>query len=342
MYEHLKAPLDYTYKNVGTHRIPLMGFADWNDTLHINGPKPGESVWVAEFFVKCARDFAELAETLGKQSDAKKYRRMADDMAARVNKVCWDGGWYAMAFDGWGTMLGSKKQTDGKIYLNTQTWAVISGVSDSKRGPACMDGVKEHLDSKYGIALMYPGFKHFSPRLGGVSTFPPGLKENGGIFSHANPWAVIAETMLGRADLAMKYYKQLLPTTKDLIQDVHKAEPYIYAQAIAAEEHRDFGFARNSWLTGAATWNYVAGTQYLLGIKPTYSGLMVNPCIPKDWGKYEVTRKFRGSTYHIVVKNPRHVSKGVSSITVNGKKISGNIIPPQHSKKMNEVEVILG
>ena len=205
-----------------------------------------------------------------------------------------------------------------------------------------MDGVKQYLDSKYGVALMFPGFKHFSSRLGGVSTFPPGLKENGGIFSHANPWAVIAETILGRADIAMKYYKQLLPTTKDQIQEIHKAEPYIYAQAIASAEHRDFGFARNSWLTGAASWNFVAATQYILGIKPTYSGLMVDPCIPKDWGKFEVSRQFRGLDYHIVVKNPNRVSKGVSSITINGKKISGNIIPPQHSSKTVEVEVILG
>lgn len=205
-----------------------------------------------------------------------------------------------------------------------------------------MDAVNKYLDSKYGIALMFPGFKHFSPRLGGVSTFPPGLKENGGIFSHANPWAVIAETMLGRADIAMKYYKQLLPTTKDQIQDVHKAEPYIYAQAIASQEHRDFGFARNSWLTGAATWNYVAATQFILGIRPAYSGLMVDPCIPKEWGKYEVIRKFRGTTYHIVVKNPKHVSRGVNSISVGGKKITGNIIPPQRSPKTVEVEVVLG
>ena len=342
MYEHLRAPLDYTYHNVGAHKIPCMGFADWNDTLHINGPKPGESVWVAEFLVKCARDFVELAEALGKTADAKKYRKMADDMAARTNKVCWDGNWYAMAFDGWGTMLGSKKQTDGKVYLNTQTWAVISGVADAKRGPECMDAVKQYLDSKYGIALMYPGFKHFSPRLGGVSTFPPGLKENGGIFSHANPWAVIAETKLGRADLAMKYYQQLLPTTKDQIQDVHRAEPYIYAQAIASREHRDFGFARNSWLTGAATWNYVAATQYILGIRPTYSGLSVDPCVPKEWTQYEVTRKFRGTLYHITVKNPKHVSRGVKAIILNGKKISGNIIPPQRSKATQVVEVVLG
>ncbi|MGH7739326.1 MAG: GH36-type glycosyl hydrolase domain-containing protein [bacterium] len=342
MYEHLRAPLDYTYKNVGAHKIPCMGFADWNDTLHINGPKPGESVWVAEFLVKCARDFVELAEALGKTADAKKYRKMADDVTARTNKVCWDGNWYAMAFDGWGTMLGSKKQKDGKIYLNTQTWAVISGVADEKRGPQCMDGVKEHLDSKYGVALMYPGFKHFSPRLGGVSTFPPGLKENGGIFSHANPWAVIAETKLGRADIAMKYYKQILPPTKDQIQDIHRAEPYIYAQAIASREHRDFGFARNSWLTGAASWNYVAATQYILGVRPSYHGLEIDPCVPKDWNQYEVTRDFRGASYHITVKNPKHVSRGVQSITVNGKRIAGKVIPAQRAKGQHEVEVILG
>jgi cellobiose phosphorylase len=342
MYEHLRAPLEYTYKNVGSHRIPCMGFADWNDTLQINGPKPGESVWVAEFLVKCANDFVELAEALGKKADAQKYRKMSTDMSARANKVCWDGDWYAMAFDGWGTMLGSKKQKDGKVYLNTQTWAVISGVADQNRGETCMDAVHEYLDSKYGVALMYPGFKHFSPRLGGVSTFPPGLKENGGIFSHANPWAVIAETILGRADLAMKYYKQLLPTTKDQIQDVHKAEPYIYAQAIASKEHRDFGFARNSWLTGAATWNYVAATQFILGIRPTYSGLLVDPCIPRDWKDFRVTRKFRGVEYRIRVSNAGHVCKGVISMTVNGKKIQGNIIPAQKSAKTVEVEVVLG
>jgi len=178
--------------------------------------------------------------------------------------------------------------------------------------------------------------------LGGVSTFPPGLKENGGIFSHANPWAVIAETKLGRADIAMKYYKQLLPTTKDKIQEIHRAEPYIYAQAIASREHRDFGFARNSWLTGAASWNYVAATQYILGIRPTYKGLMVDPCVPKDWNQYEVTREFRGAVYHITVKNPKHVSQGVKSVSVNGKRISGNVIPTQKSKGKHEVEVILG
>jgi cellobiose phosphorylase len=342
MYEHLRRPLDYTYRNVGAHRIPCMGFADWNDTLHINGPKPGESVWVAQFFVKCARDFVELAEVMGRKADSKKYGRMADDMAARTNKTCWDGAWYAMAFDGWGTMLGSRGQKDGKVYLNTQTWAVISGVADGKRGPACMDAVKEHLDSKYGVALMYPGYKHFSPRLGGVSTFPPGLKENGGIFSHANPWAVIAETKLGRADIAMKYYKQLLPTTKDRIQEVHRAEPYIYAQAIASREHRDFGFARNSWLTGAASWNYVAATQFILGVRPAYHGLMVDPCVPKDWSGFQVTRKFRGDLYRITVRNPRRVGRGVSSVVMNGKKVEGNIIPARGAKKVNEVLVTLG
>jgi cellobiose phosphorylase len=153
---------------------------------------------------------------------------------------------------------------------------------------------------------------------------------------------VIAETLLGRADVAMKYYKQLLPTTKDRIQDVHRAEPYIYAQAIASREHRDFGFARNSWLTGAASWNFVAATQFILGIRPAYSGLRVDPCIPQDWGKFEVTRKFRGAVYHITIKNPKHVSRGVASVTVNGRKVDGNVVPPQAKGKKHEVEVVLG
>jgi N,N'-diacetylchitobiose phosphorylase len=342
MYEHLKAPLEYTFKNTGIHQIPCMGFADWNDTIHINGPKPGVSVWVAHFLVKCARDFAELAKAMGRNADAKRAFFIADTMAKRVNKSAWDGEWYTRAYDGWGGVLGSKKSNDGKIFLNAQSWAVISGVADSKRGLSAMDAVKKYLDSKYGIALLFPGYKHFNTRLGGISTFPPGLKENGGIFCHANPWAVIAETILGRADNAMKYYKQLLPTAKDQIQDVHKAEPYVYVQSIASREHRDFGLARNSWLSGTAAWNYVAATQYVLGIRPAYSGLMVDPCVPKDWGRFEVTREFRGATYHIVVKNPHRVSKGVSSIAVNGKKISGNVIPPQRSRKTNEVEVLLG
>jgi N,N'-diacetylchitobiose phosphorylase len=342
MYEHLKAPLEYSFKTVGAHKIPCMGFADWNDTLQINGPKPGESVWVAHFLVKCAKDFAELADRMGKKADAKRARFIAETMAKRVNKTAWDGEWYQRAYDGWGGVIGSKKSKEGKIYLNAQTWSVIAGIADRKRGLSAMDAVKGQLDSKYGIALLYPGYKHFSNRLGGISTFPPGLKENGGIFCHANPWAVIAETQLGRADYAMKYYKQLLPTAYDSYQDVHTSEPYIYSQSIASREHRDFGLARNSWLTGTAAWNFVAATQFILGVRPTYSGLQVDPCIPKDWKGYEVTRQFRGVEYRIRVKNPTHTSKGVASLMVNGKKVLGNIIPPQKSAKKVEVEVVLG
>ncbi len=341
MFDHLRMPLEYTFHNTGFFQIPQMGFADWNDTLQINGPKPGVSVWVAQFFVKCARDFADLAERIGKKADAKKYRKMADEMARRVNKSCWDGEWYTMAVDGWGTMLGSKKCKDGKVYLNTQTWAVISGAADKARAEKCMDSVKKYLDSDYGVALLVPGYKHFSPRLGGISTFPPGLKENGGIFCHANTWAVVAEAMLGRSENAFKYYKQLIPPTKDKMQDIHQAEPYIYSQSIASKEHRDFGLARNSWLTGTASWNYVSGTQYILGIQPAYDGLKVDPCIPRHWQGFSVTRQFRGTTYEIKVTNPRRVSKGVVSMTVNGKRVAGNVILPQKGKKAL-VEVVLG
>jgi cellobiose phosphorylase len=341
MYDHLRMPLEYTFHNTGFYGIPKMGFADWNDTLHINGPKPGVSVWVAQFLVKCAKDFAEVSDLVGKKADAAKYRRMAAEMAKRVNKSCWDGGWYTMAVDGWGTMLGSKKCADGQVYLNTQTWAVLSGVAEGSRADQCMDAVKKHLDSEHGVALLVPGYKHFNPRLGGVSTFPPGLKENGGVFCHANTWAVLAEAALGRAENAFKYYKQLTPPVRDRIQDIHQAEPYIYAQSIASKEHRDFGLARNSWLTGTASWSYVAGTQYILGIRPDYKGLKVDPCIPKHWKEYSLTRKFRGADYVITVKNPRRVSGGVTSLTVNGKRVSGNVIPVVKGKTVR-VEAVLG
>jgi N,N'-diacetylchitobiose phosphorylase len=342
LYDHLRMPLEYTFHNTGFYGIPQMGFADWNDTLQINGPKPGVSVWVAQFFVKCARDFAQVADWVGKKADAAKYRKMADEMARRVDKSCWDGAWYTMAVDGWGTMLGSKKCKDGQVYLNTQTWAVISGAAPADRAEKCMDAVKDRLDSDYGIALLVPGYKHFSPRLGGISTFPPGLKENGGIFCHANTWAAVAEAMLGRAENAFKYYKQLIPPTKDKIQDIHQAEPYIYAQSIASKEHRDFGLARNSWLTGTCSWSYVSGTQFILGVRPDYKGLLVDPCIPNFWEGYSVTRRFRGADYHINVMNPNRVSKGVVSMTVNGKYVEGNVIPPQKGKKSVQVEVVLG
>jgi cellobiose phosphorylase len=338
----LKAAVLYTFKNTGQKQMPKMGFADWNDTLHINGPKPGVSVWVAQFLAKTSRDLAEAAELIGKKADAKIFRKIADTMAERVNKNAWDGAWYIRAWNGWGEPLGSKSCQEGKMHLNSQSWSVISGVADAKRGRKAMDSVRKHLDSDYGVALVWPAYRHFNKRMGGVSTFPTGLKENGAIFCHANTWVIIAEAMLGRGEYAMKYYKQLTPPVKDRMQDVHKAEPYVYSQSIASKEHRDYGLARNSWLSGTASWMFVAATQYLLGIRPTYKGLIVDPCIPSDWEGFEVTRIFRGTKYHIVVKNPKGVSKGVVGMLVNGKAVKGNVIPSRKAKDVQEVEVMLG
>ncbi len=342
MYDHLKAAILYTFHHTGQKQMPEMGFADWNDTLHINGPKPGVSVWVGQFLVKGSRDMAEAADAMGKKADAKMFRKVGDTMAKRINQTCWDGAWYIRAWNGWQEPIGSKRCGEGKMHLNSQSWAIISGVADEKRGKITMDSVKEHLDSDYGIALVWPAYRHFNKRVGGISTFPPGLKENGAIFCHANTWAIIAEAMLGRGDQAMKYYKQLTPAVKDRIQDVHKAEPYVYAQSIASKEHRDFGLARNSWLSGTASWMYVAATQYLLGIRPTYKGLMIDPCIPTQWNGFEATRRFRGVQYHIVVRNPQRVSKGVREMWVDGRLMEGNVIPPQKGNKIHQVEVTLG
>lgn len=341
MYDHLKAPLEYTFTNVGRHQIPKMGFADWNDTLHINGPNPGESVWVAHFFVKCAKDFSELAEIAGKHKDALRYKKLAEIVSKRINDKAWDGEWYIRAFDGWGKSIGSKKSQYGKIYLNAQSWSVISGVANHDRGIQAMNAVKKFLDSEHGIALLYPGYKHFDPHLGGISTFPPGLKENGGIFCHANPWAVIAETLLNRPQNAFKYYKQLLPPVRNRVQEIHKAEPYVYAQSIASREHRDFGLARNSWLTGTASWNYIAGTQYILGIQPDYKGLRIQPCFSPEWKEYKVWRIFRGAKYEIVVRNFQSAKQEHQKLTIklDGKVIDGNLIPVQQPNTKHRVEV---
>lgn len=339
LFEHLEAALRYTYHNVGTHRIPCMGVADWNDTLHINGPRPGESVWVAQFLVKCAKEFARMAEAARKPRAAALALKMAVDMSHRINRTAWDGAWYHRAYDGWGGVIGSKRCKEGKIYLNTQSWAVFSGVADQRRGISAMDAVAKFLDSEHGIALLYPGYRRYSPRLGGISTFPPGLKENGGIFCHANTWAIIAECLLGRGDRAFKYYRQLLPPVRDRVQSIHQAEPYVYAQVIASREHRDFGLARNSWLTGTASWMYVAGTQYLLGIQPDYDGLRVQPCLPEHWNGFEAVRRYRGTEYRIQVKKKGSGAK--REIRVNGKVLSGDRIPIL-KKKTCDVQVLLG
>jgi len=343
MYEHAKRAVDYVSNKVGPHGFPLIGFADWNDCLNLMGPnKAAESVWVAQFVVWAANEFANLARLKDNDDDVEKYMKIASDMRDKINTAGWDGDWYIRAFDDDSNPVGSNKNKEGKIDLLAQAWGIMGGVADGKRGVRCMDMVKKMLDSRHGIMLIAPPYTSYDTKIGAVGTFAPGLKENGGIFCHANPWGMIAETMIGRGDMAFDYYKKMAPAYRNDISDVHMTEPYIYAQYIAGEAHPAFGRARNSWLTGSAAWNLVAITYYILGIRPDYNGLVIDPCIPKKWKGYTVKRVFRGATYEIEVKNPKGVSKGVEYLIVDGKKIIGNVAPEFEDRKVHKVEVTLG
>lgn len=342
IYEHLLRAVEYSFSNCGRHGIPRIGYADWNDCLN-NVGKDAESIWVGQFLCYATKELSILARLIKKSKDAARLDRLYRRMSEKINKQAWDGAWYIRLFDYKARPIGSKKcKEGGKIHLNSQTWAVLSGIADKVRAMKCMDSVKKLLDTKHGIKLMAPAYKTFYPYIGAVGTFSPGLKENGGIFCHANPWAVIAETKLRRGDAAYSYYKKTCPAARNDISDIQKTEPYIYSQFISGDENPEFGRSRNSWLTGSASWNLVAVSWYILGIRPDYRGLLIDPCIPKHWDAYRVRRVFRGATYDIEVANPRHVSNGIESIEVDGKKIKNNVLPIFTDRKPHSVKIVLG
>ena len=254
----------------------------------------------------------------------------------------WDGEWFIRYFDADGKPLGSHENTYGQIYLNGQSWAVISGFASPAHGIQAMDSVYKKLNTKYGIKLSAPGFNGYDPKLGGVTTYPPGAKENGGIFLHPNPWAMIAETLLGNGDRAYEYYAQINPAARNDMAEIYECEPYVYAQNILGDEHPQFGLARNSWLSGTASWCYQAATQWILGIRPEYDGLRIDPCIPSAWNGFSAVRRFRGRLFHITVHNPQGVCKGVVKMTVDGKIVPGTLIPLDLEGVEHQVEVWLG
>ena len=344
LFKHLEKALAFTLNNLGPHKLPLIFFADWNDclTLTCTGRNQAESVLVGELLVVAATEMAKLAGISKHPKEAQKYQKIAEEMSQRINKLAWDKNWYLRAFDDWGHPVGSKKNPEGKIHLETQCWSVLSGVADKDRARKAMDSVKKYLATPYGIMLLQPGYTKVSPPSGFVGIYPPGLKENGAIFCHPNGWAVIAECKLGRGDQAFKYYKAILPAAKNQIADIHRVEPYVYCQMIAGKEHKAFGEGKNSWLTGSAAWNLVAVSQWIFGIRPDYKGLLIDPCIPKKWNGFKVKRRFRGADYLISVSNPKHVNKGIKEIKLDGKKIIGNILPSLSDRKAHQVEVIMG
>ena len=338
--EHLLRAMKFTKENVGKHGLPLLGFADWNDCVNL--PTGAESLFNAHLYGKALQEMMELSEALGEKEWKEQYSADYEAMKSNVNKSAWDGEWYVRYFDADGTPLGSNSNAHGKIYLNGQSWSVISGFATEERGRKAMDSARAMLNTSKGIKLSTPGFNGYDPTKGGITTYPPGAKENGGIFLHTNPWVMIAETILGNGDRAFEYYDQINPAKKNSIIDEYECEPYVYPQNILGDEHPQFGLARNSWLSGTSSWTYQAATKYILGIMPKYNGFVVDPCIPKNWDGFSVQRKFRGVDYKIEVKNPSHVCKGVKTVKVNGKEIERNLVPLFNSGESVTVEVLMG
>ncbi|MBN2658470.1 MAG: glycosyl transferase [Spirochaetales bacterium] len=321
---HLKRGLDFTWENRGSHGLPLLGFADWNDTVNL--PIGAESLFIANQYGTALKEMIPVCEATG-DSDAGKYRDRYEAMKKIVDKEGWDGEWYRRYYDHKGNPLGSSSNESGKIFTNGQSWPVISGFAEGAKRDAALESVYSHLNTSKGIKLSTPGYAKYDPEVGGVTTYRPGAKENGGIFLHSNPWVIIAETINGNGDRAFEYYSQINPAAKNDIMEEYEIEPYCYAQNILGDEHPQFGLGRNSWLSGTASWMYQAGTKYILGIKPELDGLSINPCIPSEWEGFSAVRIFRGKTYRIEVRNPRRLSKGIRSLIVNGRKIEGYIIP---------------
>ncbi len=358
-FEHLKRSFYFTVENLGPHGLPLIGRADWNDCLNLNcfsedpnesfqttGNKTGrtaESLMIAGLFVLYGREFIKLCEATGQSDEAAAAQAHVDNMIKAVKEHGWDGEWYLRAYDYYGNKVGSKENEEGKIFIESQGFCGMAGIGlEDGLVQKSLDSVKEWLDTPYGIVLQQPAFTKYYIEYGEISTYPAGYKENAGIFCHNNPWIMIAETLVGNGDRAYDYYRKMAPAFLEEISDLHKVEPYVYAQMIAGKDAFKPGEAKNSWLTGTAAWNFATITQYILGVKPDYNGLSVNPCIPKDWNGYKVSRQFRGATYNIEVKNPNHVSKGVTSITLNGETVEGTVIPPVAEGTEANVVVTLG
>ncbi|MFX0181624.1 MAG: GH36-type glycosyl hydrolase domain-containing protein [Candidatus Hodarchaeota archaeon] len=343
LYDHLKRAVDFTRNHMGNHGLPLIGTADWNDTLNLPGPNnAGESLWVALQLNFALSGLIELANELEQKDDVEDFQTLRNNLKDHVNNTAWDGEYYIRAYTDSGKVIGSKKCEKGKIYLNPQSWAVLSNIASTDRAIQALNAVKEHLDTEYGVMLLTPPYDGYRHDLGGITVYPPSLKENNAIFCHTNPWLILAECILGRGDYAFEYYKKISPTTKNRMADIHRTEPYVFSQMITGKFHQKFGAAKNSWLTGTAAWTMRSAHQGILGIQPQISGLRVDPCIPKEWDSFTVVRHFRGSIYDIRVKNPNHVSKGIKKIIVDDKKIEGDLIPIFTDEKTHIIDITMG
>ena len=368
LFEHLRISFNHVIENLGPHMLPLIGRADWNDCLNLNcfswdpnesfqttenkteGSK-AESLMIAGLFVVCGKDYVELCKELSCKAsessqtchfsaEADRAQKAVDAMIAAVKKHGWDGEWYLRAYDFYGNKIGSHENEEGKIFIESQGWCTMAGIGmEEGMVDKSLDACKKYLDSEHGMVLNNPAFTTYHVEMGEISSYPAGYKENAGIFCHNNPWVIIGETVAGRGNDAWEHYVKICPAfIKD--QTLHKVEPYVYSQMVAGKDAAKPGEGKNSWLTGTAAWNWYTITQFILGIKPDYNGLLINPCLPATAKEYTVKRKFRGAEYIITVKNPNGVQKGVKQILFDGKAIDGNVVPANEGK--HTVEVTMG
>ncbi len=359
LMEHLRRSVGYTISHKGPHGLPLIGRADWNDCLNLNcfsehsgesfqtsGPSDGpvaESVFIGGMFVKYAEEYAQICDLIGLTEEAAQIRAERDLMEKAILTDGWDGEWFVRAYDAFGNKVGSNECEEGKIFIEPQGFCVLAGVGkETGEAEKALTSVANILDSKYGIALNQPAYTRYHLELGEISSYPPGYKENAGIFCHNNPWVSIAETVLGHGNRAFEIYWKTCPSCVEEFSELHKTEPYVYCQMVAGPDAPTHGEGKNSWLTGTAAWTFTDLSQYILGVYPTFGGLSIDPCIPDDFGDFELSRFYRGATYKIHVQNPNHVEKGVAKMIVDGEEVSGNVIPYIEGKESYDVTVVMG
>ena len=337
VYEHLKRALDFSAAQVGPTGICKGLRADWNDCLNLGG---GESAMVSFLHHWALLAFVEAAHHLGRIDDAAHYRALAERVRQCAERELWDGQWYIRGITANGLKIGTQDSEEGRVFMESNTWAVVSDAASPQRALAAMDSVDRHLYSEFGLHLLWPSFSKPNDDIGFMGRVYRGIKENGAIFSHPNPWAVIAECKLGRGERAMKFYDSLLPYNQNDRIEVREAEPYSYCQFVVGRDHTAFGRARHPWLTGSAGWNYTAVTRWILGVRLSFEGLIIDPCVP-GWKQFSITRRWRGAEFRIHVQNPDGVQKGVRSITLDGQPVSG-AIPPQPAGSVHQVQVVMG
>lgn len=340
--EHLDRSFRYTLDRLGPHGLPLIGRADWNDCLNLNcfSDSPGqsfqtttnkegkvaESVFIAGLFVLAGRELADIAKHRGLDAESRCYLAEVVAMESTIRQHGWDGEWFLRAYDDFGRKIGSKECIEGKIFIETQGFCTLAGIGlDDCMASRALKSTRDLLATKHGIVLHQPAYSKYYLELGEISSYPPGYKENAGIFCHNNPWVMIGEARVGNGDSAFDYYSRINPSAREEISEIHRCEPYVYAQMIAGRDSPTHGEAKNSWLTGTAAWNYYAITQWILGIRTDYNGLVIAPVVPKTWARFKVTRKFRGVTYQIAIE--RKGTGNEVALEVNGASIEGSLVP---------------